>query len=231
MNQTFNHLLRSTLQVIYPELCCICQANLVRGEYHVCTACAFDLPYITGNQQDVTKLSKLFWGRVTIEQVHSLFNYQKGNHVQTILHAIKYKSRPRIATHFGTVLAKSIPADHGLTCIVPVPLHPKKERKRGFNQSQAIAEGLSAVLELPLYNRYVIRNAFNESQTKFSKYDRYENVRSIFTVVKPKLLEKQHVLLVDDVLTTGATIESCAAELLTAVPGCKVSIATLAARV
>lgn len=230
MNLHLNHLLRATLQVIYPERCCICEGDLVRGEHHVCTACAFDLPYITGNAQDVTKLGKLFWGRVEIQQVHSLFNYQKGNHVQTILHAIKYKSRPRIATHFGKVLARSMPVNAGFSCIIPVPLHPKKERQRGFNQSQAIADGLSEVLSIPLYNKHVIRNAFNESQTKFSKYDRYENVRSIFTVIQAKALENQHILLVDDVLTTGATIEACAAAFLT-IPGCKVSIATLAARV
>lgn len=230
MNQRLESYFRSTLQVVYPELCSICSTDLIRGEHHVCKACAFDLPYITGNPLDVTKLNTLFRGRVEIHSVHALFNYQKGNQVQTILHAIKYKSRPKIATYYGTVLAKSILPDHGFTCIIPVPLHPKKERTRGFNQSLAIAQGLSKELKLPIYKSQMIRNSFNESQTKFSKYDRYENVRSIFSVIKPNELENQHVLLVDDVLTTGATIESCAAELLR-VKGCKVSIATLAARV
>jgi ComF family protein len=230
VNQQLESFFRSVFQVIYPESCCICNTDLVRGEDYVCSVCAFDLPYITGNEQDVTKLNKLFWGRVEIQKVYSLFNYQKENHVQTILHYIKYKSRPNIAIHFGEVLGRSFLDNQGLDCIVPVPLHPKKERARGFNQSQAIAQGLANELNLPIYKSHIIRNSFNQSQTKFSKYDRYENVRSIFSVVKAKELEGKHVLVVDDVLTTGATIESCAAELLK-VDGCKVSIATLAARV
>lgn len=230
MNQSLKYYLRAALQILYPERCALCEADLIRGEHHLCATCAFDLPYITGNQTDVTKLNKLFWGRVPVQSVYALFNYQKGNQVQTILHAIKYKSRPLVATHFGRVLGQAMPAKHSLTCILPVPLHPKKERKRGFNQSLAIAEGLADELKLPIYKRAMVRNTHNESQTKFSKYDRYANVRSIFTVAQPTMLENQHVLLVDDVLTTGATIESCAAELLR-VPGCKVSIATLAARI
>jgi competence protein ComFC len=221
---------RSALQLIYPASCCICENDLMINENHVCSKCAYDLPYITTNEQDVTKLTKLFWGRVDIEQIHSYLNYQKGNSVQAILHHIKYKSRPKIATHFGRLLAKSIPTDHSYKSIVPVPLHPKKLLKRGFNQSMAIAEGLSEILEIPINEKCIKRNAYNESQTKFSKYDRYENVRSIFTVTKPEQVKGQHILLVDDVLTTGATIEACAAALLM-VEGCKVSIATLAARV
>jgi len=200
------------------------------NENHVCSTCAYDLPYITTNGQDVTKLSKLFWGRVEIEQIHSYLNYQKGNAVQAILHEIKYKSKPKIATFYGSLLAKTMPANPGFTCIVPVPLHPKKLQKRGFNQSTAIAEGIVRILQIPINEKCIRRNSYNESQTKFSKYDRFENVRSIFSVVKPEQLKGQHVLLVDDVLTTGATIEACAAELLS-VEGCKVSIATLAARV
>lgn len=221
---------QSALQLIYPASCCICENDLMLSESHVCSKCAYDLPYITNNEQDVTKLSKLFWGRVEIQQIHSYLNYQKGNSVQAILHQIKYKSRPKIAIHFGRLLAKSIPKDHSYSCIVPVPLHPKKFAKRGFNQSTAIAEGLAEILEIPINEKCIRRNSYNESQTKFSKYDRFENVRSIFTVTKPEQIKGQHILLVDDVLTTGATIEACAAELL-CIEGCKVSIATLAARV
>lgn len=221
---------QSALQLVYPASCCICENDLMLSENHVCAKCAYDLPYISTNESDVTKLSKLFWGRVEIQQIHSYLNYQKGNSVQSILHKIKYKSRPKIATYYGTLLAKSIPKDHSYNSIVPVPLHPKKLLKRGFNQSTAIAEGLSEILQIPINEKCIRRNSYNESQTKFSKYDRYENVRSIFTVTKPEQIKGQHILLVDDVLTTGATIEACAAELL-CVEGCKVSIATLAARV
>ena len=230
MIQRLRFILESTLQVIYPSSCCICHKDLVVNERHICSGCAYDLPYITGNQQEITKLSKLFWGRVEIQGVYSYLNYQKGNSVQAILHQVKYKNRPKIATHLGELLAKTIPKDHGFSTIVPVPLHPKKLRKRGFNQSLAIAGGLAPVLNIPVNEKCIRRIAYNESQTKFSKYDRYENVRTIFAVVKPEQVIGKHILLVDDVLTTGATIEACAAALLSA-GDCKVSIATLAARV
>lgn len=222
--------LKSALDIVYPDLCCICGADLVHPEVHLCTSCLFDLPYITTTGPDVTKLQKLFTGRVEIQVVHSLLNYQKGNQVQDLLHIIKYKSRPGLATHLGRVLAQAMPKDHTLTHIVPLPLHPKKERKRGFNQSKAIASGIAEVLGLPVSTDIIRRRVYNESQTGFSKYDRYNNVRSIFEVIKPPSAEKPHFLLIDDVLTTGATIESCASELLS-IPHAMVSVATLAARV
>ena len=138
--------------------------------------------------------------------------------------------RPRLAEHLGKLLAQQITVESSFDGIIPLPLHPKKERARGFNQSQAIAEGISEILNIPVWNNCVIRNTSNVSQTKFSKYDRYENVRSIFSVKQNDSLKNKHILLIDDVLTTGATIESCAGELLKS-EGCKVSIATLAARI
>jgi competence protein ComFC len=230
MIQRLRFILESTLQVVYPSCCCVCDMDLVTGEQHLCSACAYNLPYITGNDQDRTKLSKLFWGRVEIQEIYSYLNYQKGNAIQAILHEIKYKNKPKIAAHLGSLLAKTIPKNHDFSCIVPVPLHPKKQQKRGFNQSTAIADGISEVLNIPVNEKCIRRNSYNESQTKFSKYDRFENVRTIFSVVKPEQVAGQHILLVDDVLTTGATIEACAAALLSA-GNCKVSIATLAARV
>jgi competence protein ComFC len=149
MIQRLRFILESTLQVVYPSCCCVCNKDLVTGEQHLCAACAYDLPYITGNDQDRTKLAKLFWGRVEIQGIYAWLNYQKGIDVQAILHEIKYKNKPKIATHLGSLLAKTIPNDHDFSCIVPVPLHPKKQQKRGFNQSTAIAEGIAKVLRYP----------------------------------------------------------------------------------
>jgi ComF family protein len=114
--------------------------------------------------------------------------------------------------------------------LVPVPLHKKKKQIRGYNQSTMIANGMSKICNVPILENVIKRNSFNKSQTKYSKYDRWGNVKSIFSIVKPKLLENKHIILIDDVLTTGATIEACVKELLK-VKNCKVSIATLAARI
>ena len=215
-------------RIIYPDHCCLCDNDLVRGEKHLCAKCSFDLPYISDNANDVAKLNHLFKGRIPVERVYSLFRYQKGNQVQTILHHIKYKSRPKMAAYYGALLGKLI-VDDSVDAIVPVPLHPKKERKRGFNQSLAIASGISESFSKPVNTKIIKRQEHNASQTGFSKYDRFENVRSIFEIKNPSLIKGKHFLLVDDVLTTGATIESCAAEFFHAAD-CKISIATLAAR-
>lgn len=221
---------QSALQIIYPNLCFVCHKDLVRTENYLCAACEYDLPFLSNTDEEHEKLAKLFYGRVKIEKVYALFNYQKGNAVQTLLHQIKYKGKTKIAHHYGQVLAASIKNENTFDFIIPIPLHAKKLKKRGFNQSAIIAQGIAESLGLKIEENLIHRITHNKSQTGFSKYDRFENVRKIFEVRRPELLKNKHILLVDDVLTTGATIEACAAEILQ-VENCKISIATLAVRI
>lgn len=216
--------------IFYPNHCQICQVDLTMNEKHVCLSCSYDLPYIVQNDYQLHQLSQLFWGRVKVESVYSLLNYQRGNQTQHILHQLKYKKKKKMGSYFGHVLGATIPAGSKFDLIIPVPLHPKKERQRGFNQSLIIAEGIAKEINTPVSTKVLIRQAYNESQTQFSKYDRWQNVRRIFKVVHPSELENKHILLVDDVLTTGATLEACIIE-LTQIKNCTVSIATLAARI
>ena len=218
------------LDVFYPKICQICSVDLNMNERHVCLSCAYDLPYIGQSQKELHKLEKLFWGRVKVEHVFCLLNYQRGNQAQLLIHQLKYKKKTKLGFHFGEILGGLIPQNANFDAIIPVPLHPKKKRARGFNQSHVIAEGISQKVNVPVTERYLKRNSFSLSQTKFSKYDRWDNVRQIFSVKNKSKLENKHVLLVDDVLTTGATIEACVRE-LKKVKNCSVSIATLAARV
>lgn len=221
---------QALLDVFYPATCQICSVSLNTSEKHVCHSCAYDLPYIGQNHLALQSLQKLFWGRVEVEHVFSLLNYQRGNQTQRLLHQLKYHKKTKLGVHFGAVLGGLIPANSGIDLILPVPLHPKKERQRGFNQSLMIANGIAQKMEIPVVKKILKRKAFNRSQTQFSKYNRWENVREIFAIHQPQKLENKHVLLVDDVLTTGATIEACVRELLK-VNKCSVSIAALAARV
>jgi ComF family protein len=221
---------RALLDVFYPDDCQICHESLMGTEQHLCLNCANELPYLSNSAREQELLRQVFWGRVKIQGVHSLFNYQKGNQVQTLLHLIKYKRKLKIGEYFGEVLGKAITAESTFTAVVPVPLHPKKLRQRGYNQSTVIAKGISKSTGVPLVEDAIVRNEYNLSQTKFTKYDRWENVRQIFSVKKPNKLLGQHILLVDDVLTTGATLEACVKPLL-AIDNCQVSIATLAARI
>ncbi len=220
----------SVLDIIYPNQCAICNTDLNHTEHYLCFICKYDLPYLKQDDFIHTQLKKLFWGRVEISNIFSLLNYQKGNQTQKLLHLLKYNNKNKLAQYFGEMLGNVITNKSIFDLIIPVPLHPKKKRIRGYNQSTIIAKGINQKLNGVINENLLIRNNFNFSQTNFSKYDRWENVSSIFEVVKPKKIKNKHILLVDDVLTTGATIEACVKELLK-IEGCKVSIATLAARI
>lgn len=231
MQSALVHFIHPLLDFVYPNTCIICNSDLVRTEQFICSACNYDLPYITPNHDEVTKLNKLFSGRVPVEQVISLLKYEKGNQIQQLLHAIKYHHKTKLAFHFGTLLGEEIKKQElKFDFIIPVPLHPKKERKRGFNQSYEIARGIFDRTAITINTKNLIRKISNDSQTGFSKYDRYDNVRSIFHLNNPIAFQNKSLLLIDDVLTTGATIESCVAELIHRC-NCKVSVATLAARI
>lgn len=220
----------SMLDIVYPNNCTICSTNLNNNESFLCLNCKYDLPYIEQSQFNKESLQKIFWGRVHVQRIFALLNYQKGNQTQKVLHQLKYHKKTKLATHFGEMIGELIKTTEKYAYLIPVPLHPKKEKMRGFNQSTVIANGMYKTTKIPIIEKVIKRTEYNKSQTNFSKYDRWDNVRSIFSVVKPKLLENKHVILIDDVLTTGATIEACVRELLK-VKGCEVSIAVLAARI
>ncbi len=229
-------LMSGMLDIVYPNRCQLCQTGLLAGEKYVCLACSYDLPHIERNGDEQSKLSHLFSGRLELRQTYSLFNYQKGKGVTRLLHLIKYHGKRRMGEYFGEklgegIIEKGLPdGKAGIDLIVPVPLHVKRQRKRGYNQSEHIALGISTATGIPCNGKILRRKTYSFSQTQFSKYDRWENVRSIFELRQTELVRGKHILLVDDVLTTGATIEACARELLKA-EGCTVSIATLAARI
>lgn len=175
-------------------------------------------------------MEKLFWGRVPIEQATALFYFQKGSHVQHLVHQLKYKGRWDAGVKSGRMLGQRLKQSgrfeslHGL---IPVPIHRKKLRRRGYNQCEAIAEGLALETGLPVFNDQLIRNSFSQSQTRKKRYARWENVSEIFDLSTPDTVRNKHLLLVDDVVTTGATLEACATA-LKQVEGVTVSIATMA---
>ncbi len=218
------------VDIFYPNRCQICAADLTMNEKHVCLSCMYDLPYIAQSQYELHRLKQLFWGRVKVEEVFSLLNFQRGNQTQEILHQLKYQRKTKLGSHFGERLGSVLPTDFRPDLILPIPLHPKKQRERGYNQSALIAHGISRKINVPVSEKFLKRPTYNASQTKFSKYDRWDNVNRIFAIKSADKLRNKHVLVVDDVLTTGATIESCVLELMQ-IENCRVSIATLAARV
>jgi len=171
-----------------------------------------------------------FWGRVALEHASSSYVFSKGGRLQNLIHKLKYEGQPEIGIElgkrFGSLLKNTAPYDT-VTNIVPVPLHPKKEKIRGYNQAAMFAQGLAEGMNKPWSENYLIRVENTTTQTQKSRMDRFDNVANAFAVAQTKELAHQHILLVDDVITTGATLEACAHKLL-AVEGVKVSLAVIA---
>lgn len=218
------------VSIFYPRLCVGCGDALQRNESHLCLRCILHLPETNYHLSKENPLEKIFWGRAKVENVFSFLYFRKGNTVQSILHQLKYKGNKEIGAFMGEMYGKKL-ADAGcladVDVIVPIPLHPKKMRLRGYNQSEWIAMGLSKGLNVPYSNDFLVRATFTETQTKKARFSRWENVKDVFQASRTDELAGKHVLVCDDVLTTGATTEAAIQKLLE-VPGVRVSVVTIA---
>lgn len=221
------------LALVYPDFCYACSETLSHGENMVCTSCRIKLPYTNYHllPEKDNPLANRFYGRIQIENALSYLTYMRAGRVQNLLHNLKYRNVPEIGEllgkWYGSELQKS-GFQNKFDLIVPVPLYHRKLKKRGYNQSDKFAKGLSESLEIPWNNQVLKRIAESSTQTKKSRFARWENVDKIFQVTKPEEIKEKRILLVDDVLTTGATLEACGQELLA--NGCtNLSVATIAA--
>jgi len=215
---------------MYPDLCIVCGENLLKNEHHLCLACLHAIPKTNYHLIADNPIEKRFWGKVPVFRCTSFFFFQKGSPFQKLLHCLKYKGNKEIGEVLGKYAAADIlvsPDFASVDVIIPVPLHPKKYKKRGYNQSEWIARGLSEILEKPQDIVTLVRVRENATQTKKSVFERYENTEGIFELSDLTILKNKHVLLVDDVLTTGSTLEACIRALLET-EGIKVSVFTLA---
>lgn len=223
-------LFQSALHLLLPRLCTGCHSPLLSGEKLLCLACDLELPRTGFHADEDNSAVARLAGRFPFVRATAYLHFGEESLTQHLVHALKYKRRAGVGVALGAALGGELRdcnwAD-GIDLIVPVPLHPKKEAARGFNQSTLIAEGLSDALHIPHEARSLRRIRRTESQTRKTRAERIENVAGAFAVRHPQKLEGKHLLLVDDVLTTGATIEACVQAVLT-VPGTRVSVATIA---
>lgn len=218
------------LSLFFPRLCAGCNTPLVKGEDLLCLNCLVDLPKNNFTDGKDNPFAQSFIGRINFCYATSYFNFDKGGRVQHLLHQLKYKGRKDIGYKLGLMFGIDLnlnPQFSEIDIIIPVPLHPRKQRSRGYNQSIEICKGISESVNKPLILKQVIRKVYNPTQTFKKRYDRWENVSGIFSVKNSIALSGKHILIVDDVVTTGATIEACCQPLLE-IPGVKVSIAALA---
>lgn len=220
---------KALFHLVYPRYCICCNNLLVEGERWVCQHCAFDLPFVPDDDSRDNETANLLAGRLPFDNARSVLYFQKGNKTQELLHQLKYKGNQPLGIDLGKMagwylrFSSVAKAD----AIVPVPLHPEKQRARGYNQSVVMAQGLSAALGIPVWADVVVRKRPTITQTQLGRYERWENVEDVFDVVKPSKIVAKHLLLLDDVLTTGATIEVCGQALLN-VKDVRLSVVTLA---
>lgn len=202
--------LEGFLSLVYPHFCIICGDELNDQREHFCFLCEQDLHYTSFEKYtEYSVADEVFWGRLNIENVYALLYYENGNSTKEILHHIKYKEGTELGRFMGKMMGEKLknhPKFANIDALVPIPIHSKKEFSRGYNQSLLIANGLSEVLGIPVIEA-LYRKSHDESQTRKSKEERHKNVKGKFGLKEGALDACQHVLVVDDVLTTGSTLE------------------------
>ena len=219
------------VDLLFPRCCEACEKALVGSEQVICTECRTTLPRVDSGSMAKAALATKFAGHSEIKGVVSFLAFAKKSKVQNLLHALKYQSKPEVGVLLGKMMAQELTEKDGFPLadlIVSVPLHKKRKRERGYNQSDAFAEGLSEVTGIPWSGTALARTRYTKSQTGKTKSERRENVEGIFETVETPQVQGRRVILVDDVLTTGATLESCVEALVRA--GCgHILIMTIAA--
>lgn len=218
------------LALIYPRNCVACGNSLFKHEEQVCNYCYLNLPKSNFHKQEKNPVEILFYGRAQLIMASSLYLFHKKGSIQKVLHSVKYRGNKELATLIGKWYAEDL-AKHETVkdacVIIPVPLHPNKFKQRGYNQSEEFAKGLAAGLNINIDTASLKRTEFTTTQTKKSKYERWENVEDVFELTDKKPLENKHIILVDDVITTGATIEACY-KTLQQIEGIRISVLSMA---
>lgn len=218
------------VSLFFPKVCLACGDALVKGEQSICTRCIIDLPATDYHLRRENPLLNRLSCRFSLHYALACYRFTKSGKVQHLLHALKYKGKAEIGLTIGLIYGEKL-VSSGLASsfdlILPIPLHPARKRKRGYNQSAMFAQGLSEKLGIPFSDDILARRFKTETQTRKTKLSRWENMSDVFTVQTAHALEARNVLLVDDVITTGSTLEACASVLANS-PCRSISIACIA---
>jgi ComF family protein len=219
---------QSLLHLFFPHVCAGCGSDQLEEESQLCLTCFLALPHTDFGPLDNNPVEKVFWGRLPLQSATAAFYYTKGSLMQSLLHQFKYKGHRRLGGYLGQQLASTLRHERfaSVDAVVPLPLHRRRERKRGYNQSLVLCEAIADILKVPVLKHCVARPGRTETQTRKNRTERWENMAGRFVVKDPQPLRNKHILLVDDVLTTGATLEACGHALL-AVEGLRLSVASL----
>ncbi len=223
-------MLHRLIDLLFPKVCAGCKSILLMEEIAICTDCRHEIPTTNHHLGAKNEIHALFYGKINLDFAASLFYFQKQGLVQELIFSLKYRGNQELGTVLGFWMGekiKNLPIVKSFDYIIPVPLHPRKMRKRGYNQISTFGKALSEIIEKPFEESILKRAVYSKSQTKKSFFERTQIDKTAFEVVFDSSHHDKHFLLIDDVLTTGTTIESCAFALLK-IPGAKISLATIA---
>lgn len=220
-------------QLFYPHTCAGCGSDILADDALLCAKCFVSLPVTLYAQYAANPIEKIFWGRIPVVAAHAEFYFAKDSLLQQLVHQLKYKSNKDIGIYLGQMMGRTLLNSgrfNNIDGLIPLPMFPDKERKRGYNQAAIICNGMSEAMQVPVLHHLLIRQRLTETQTKKHRAERWENVEGSFGVTNESLAKGKHLLLVDDVITTGATLEAGGKCLLKA-GDVKLSIATVATAV
>lgn len=224
-----NHLKESLLHFLFPHVCEGCGTDVLEPDHLLCLKCLSSLPKTEFQFYSNNPVEKIFWGRLPVTSATAFCYFTKESLMQHLMHQLKYRGNKEAGLYLGRLMGHALNASNRFRyadALVPLPLFPAKERKRGYNQAALLCEGIAEVMNKPVLKDVVIRTTHTESQTKKNRIERWLNMEGRFELKKPETVEGKQVVLVDDVITTGATLEACGAVLLQA-PNLQLSVATL----
>ncbi|MBN4070156.1 ComF family protein [Olleya sp. AH-315-F22] len=223
-------MLNTIINLFFPKLCYACSHLLSDNELHICTTCRHNLPVTNYHFENNDTVEKVFYGRVKIENATALLRFEKKGIVQQLLHNLKYRGHETIGSVLGEWLGnelKSIETYNNIDAVIPVPLHKNKLRKRGYNQVAKFAIEIAKALNAEYIDNVLIKTTATKTQVFKKRISRWDSTNEMFIITNTNLIEGKHILLVDDIITTGATIEACA-NMLNKAKNIKISVATIA---
>ena len=218
----------SLIQILFPHVCCGCGSDILGRETVLCMRCMEGMPETGFDSHPDNPVEKKFWGRIKLEHATAQYYFTRESLMQRLMHQFKYKGNRDLGFQLGELMGASIQKSgrFNVDALVPLPLFRVKERKRGYNQATVLCEGMAESLQVPVLKDVVIRSHHTDTQTKKGRIERWQNMESKFLLLQPEVASNKNLLLVDDVITTGATLEACGVELLKA-ENVKLSIAAL----
>jgi ComF family protein len=222
--------LKDLFYLFYPSICSNCSEQLLQNENVICTFCRHDLPLTNFTSYTKNKVSAIFFGRVTIEKAYSLLLFRKEGITKNLIHDLKYRGNEGVGIFFGNWLGEILMKNKEFSTvdlIVPVPIHLKRKKIRGYNQVTKFGERLSTYLNIPFIEDVLVRQSSTKTQTLKARFERFNDLETKFLVNNTTQFKGKHLLIIDDVITTGATLEACASALLKT-PDIKISILTMA---